>query len=102
MIEDHISDYNFTVENFAEEIGLSRMQLHRKLTALTDQSANELIRSYRLKKSLKLLAGKTGNISEVAYDVGFNNPSYFASCFKELFGCSPSEYLQNLNSIQDS
>jgi AraC-like DNA-binding protein len=99
VIENHISDYNFTVEAFAKEIGLSRMQLHRKISALTDQSANELIRSYRLKKSARLLARKTGNISEVAYEVGFNNPSYFASSFKELFGYSPSEYLQNLNSI---
>ncbi|RPI70185.1 MAG: DNA-binding response regulator, partial [Ignavibacteriales bacterium] len=101
IIEAHLSDYNFTVEGFAKEIGLSRMQLHRKISALTDQSANELIRSYRLKKSARLLARKSGNISEVAYEVGFNNPSYFASCFKELFGYSPSEYLQNLNSIQE-
>jgi signal transduction histidine kinase/DNA-binding response OmpR family regulator len=100
-IELHISDYNFTVEEFAKEIGLSRMQLHRKIHALTDQSANELIRSYRLKKAVRLLAVKSGNISEVAYEVGFSNPSYFASSFKDLFGYSPSEYLQNLNSIQE-
>jgi len=101
IIESHISEYDFTVEQFAEEAGLSRMQLHRKIQALTDQSANELIRSYRLKKSARLLARKSGNISEVAYEVGFNNPSYFASSFKALFGYSPSEYLQNLNSIQE-
>ncbi len=102
IIDEHISDYKFSVEEFAKEIGLSRMQLHRKIHALTDQSANELIRSFRLKKSVRLLARKSGNISEVAYEVGFNNPSYFASCFKDLFGYSPSEYLQNLNSIQES
>lgn len=102
IIEQHISDYNFTVEGFAKEIGFSRMQLHRKIHALTDQSANELIRSYRLKKAARLLVKKAGNISEVAYEVGFNNPSYFASSFKNLFGYSPSEYLQNLNSIQES
>ena len=102
IIDEHISDYKFSVEEFAKEIGLSRMQLHRKIHALTDQSANELIRSFRLKKSIRLLARKSGNISEVAYEVGFNNPSYFASCFKDLFGYSPSEYLQNLNSIQES
>jgi AraC-like DNA-binding protein len=90
------------VEGFAKEIGYSRMQLHRKIHALTDQSANELIRSYRLKKAARLLVKKSGNISEVAYEVGFNNPSYFASSFKNLFGYSPSEYLQNLNSIQES
>ena len=102
IIEQHISDYKFTVEGFAKEIGYSRMQLHRKIHALTDQSANELIRSYRLKKAARLLVKKSGNISEVAYEVGFNNPSYFASSFKNLFGYSPSEYLQNLNSIQES
>jgi signal transduction histidine kinase/CheY-like chemotaxis protein/AraC-like DNA-binding protein len=101
IIEQHISDYKFTVEGFAKEIGYSRMQLHRKIHALTDQSANELIRSYRLKKAARLLVKKSGNISEVAYEVGFNNPSYFASSFKNLFGYSPSEYLQNLNSIQE-
>ncbi len=101
-IEKHISDYNFTVEEFAKEIGLSRMQLHRKLVALTDQSANDLIRSYRLKQAARLLICKSGNISEVAYEVGFSNPSYFAACFKELFGSSPSEYLLNFDSIQEN
>ena len=101
IIDAHISDSDFSVEKFAEEIGLSRMQLHRKLHALTDQSANEVIRTYRLKRASRLLIKKAGNISEVGYDVGFNNPSYFASSFKNLFGCTPSEYLQNLNSIQE-
>ena len=101
IIEAHISDSEFSVEKFANEMALSRMQLHRKLHALTDQSANEVIRTYRLKRASKLLIKKAGNISEVGYEVGFNNPSYFASSFKNLFGCSPSEYLQNLNSIQE-
>ncbi len=70
------------------------MQLHRKLNALTGQSTNEVIKSYRLNKAAKLLLTKSGNISEVGYEVGFNNPAYFATCFKEQFGCSPSEYLQ--------
>ena len=102
IIEEHISDCDFSVEKFADQIGLSRMQLHRKLHALTDQSANEVIRTYRLKRASRLLIKKAGNISEVGYEVGFNNPSYFASSFKNLFGCSPSEYLQNLNSIQET
>ena len=84
IIESHISDYDFTVETFAKEVGLSRMQLHRKIHALTDQSANDLIRSYRLKKAARLLVNKSGNISEVAYDVGFNNPSIFCIQFQEL------------------
>ena len=70
------------------------MQLHRKINALTGQSTNQLIKSYRLNKAAKILLTKSRNISEVGYEVGFNNPSYFATSFKDFFGCSPSEYLQ--------
>ena len=97
IIENHIADYNFSVDAFAGEIGMSRMQLHRKLHAVTDQSASEFIRNYRLKKAAKLLSGKSGNIAEIAYDVGFNNPSYFSDCFKKLFGSLPSDYIRKLN-----
>ncbi len=93
-IEQHISDVDFSVDVLAKEVNLSRMQLHRKLNAITGQSSNELIKSYRLNKAAKLLLTKSGNISEVGYEVGFNNPAYFATCFKELFGYSPTEYLQ--------
>ena len=94
IIEQHISDVDFSVDILAQEANLSRMQLHRKLNAITGQSSNELIKSYRLNKAAKLLLTKSGNISEVGYEVGFNNPAYFATCFKELFGYSPTEYLQ--------
>ena len=95
IIEKHMSDYNFTVDNFASEIGMSRMQLHRKLNAVTGQAASDFIRNCRLKRAAKLLKGKHGNIGEIAYDVGFNNPSYFSECFKKLFGVLPSEYIHN-------
>ena len=94
IIDVHISDTEFSVDELAKEAGLSRMQLHRKLNALTGQTSNDLIKSYRLNKAAKLLLTKSGNISEIGYEVGFNNPAYFATCFKELFGYSPSEYLQ--------
>jgi signal transduction histidine kinase/CheY-like chemotaxis protein/AraC-like DNA-binding protein len=97
IIEKHISDYNFSVDTFANEAGMSRMQLHRKLNAVTGQSAGDFIRNYRLKRAAKLLQGQYGNIAEVAYDVGFNNPSYFSDCFKKLFGALPSEYVQNIH-----
>ncbi len=97
IIEKHISDYNFSVDSFANEAGMSRMQLHRKLNAVTGQSAGDYIRNYRLKRAAKLLEGKHGNIAEVAYDVGFNNPSYFSDCFKKMFGSLPSEYVQNIH-----
>jgi transcriptional regulator GlxA family with amidase domain len=74
------------------EIGMSRMQLFRKLKALTNQTPSEFIRTIRLKRAAQLLQQKFGNVAEITYEVGFNNLSYFAKCFRELYGVSPSEY----------
>ena len=95
ILEQNYTDEDFTSEEFSKKAGLSRMQLHRKLHALTDQSTSEFIRNFRLKRALKLLSAKKGNISEIAFEVGFSNPSYFTECFKVLFGFSPSEYHLN-------
>jgi signal transduction histidine kinase/AraC-like DNA-binding protein len=94
IVEKNVSNENFSAEDFADNVGMSKTHLNRKLNALTDASANEFIRTYRLKKAARLLSGRSGNISEIAYEVGFSNPSYFAESFKKLFGYSPSEYLQ--------
>jgi signal transduction histidine kinase/DNA-binding response OmpR family regulator len=94
IVERNVSNENFSAEDFAENVGMSKTHLNRKLNALTDASANEFIRTYRLKKAARLLSGRSGNISEIAYEVGFSNPSYFAESFKKFFGYSPSEYLQ--------
>ncbi|MFC2139920.1 response regulator [Bacteroidota bacterium] len=91
-IETNISDTKLSVESMGKDIGLSRVQLYRKLHALTDQSVSEFIRTYRLKRAAQLLEQKKGNISEIAYEVGFNEPSYFTKCFKNQFGKSPSEF----------
>ena len=99
ILEQNYSNENFTADEFSKKAGLSRMQLHRKLQALTDQSASEFIRNFRLKRAMKLLSAKKGNISEIAFEVGFNNPSYFTECFKVLFGFSPSEYQVNSNKV---
>lgn len=85
-------DEDFTVDVLASEVGMSRSQLHRKLVALTDLSATEFIRSYRLNLAREKIENNTGTISEIAYEVGFNSPSYFSKAFKEKFGVSPSEY----------
>ena len=95
VVEKNVSNENFSAEDFAENVGISKTHLNRKLNALTETSANEFIRTYRLKKAARLLSGKSGNISEIAYEVGFSNPSYFAESFKKLFGYSPSDYLQS-------
>jgi len=91
-VEAHLGDSEFGVERLAHDAAMSKTHLNRKLKALTDQTANEFIRSFRLKKAATMLMGRSGNVSEVAYDVGFSNPSYFAEVFREAFGCSPSEY----------
>jgi AraC-like DNA-binding protein len=90
-VEQNIeSEYGVT--ELSGEVGMSRSQLHRKLRALTDQSPNEFIRTIKLKRAAVLLEQHSGNISEIAYQVGFNNPAYFAECFRKLFGVSPKEY----------
>ena len=94
IVEKNVGNEKFSAEDFAESVGMSKTHLNRKLNALTDASANEFIRTIRLKKAARLLSGRSGNISEIAYEVGFSNPSYFAESFKKLFGYSPSEYLQ--------
>jgi len=94
IIDENIEETEFNAEQFSREIGLSRSQLHRKLKALTDQSAIEFIRSYRLNYSRQLLDKKYGNVAEISYAVGFNNPSYFAECFKKQFGYLPSKMLK--------
>lgn len=92
IIEANISNPHFTVELLCEEIGISTAHLYRKFKALTHYSAKEIIRKYRLKKASILLKNKEGNISEIMYEVGFSNLSYFAKCFKKEYGVSPREY----------
>jgi len=90
-VETNMGDPDFSMEKFGQQVALSRMQLHRKLKALTDQSPGDFLRSMRLKRAKRLLESRAGNVSEVAYEVGFNNLSYFSKCYKEEFGISPNE-----------
>ena len=92
LVENHLSDTDFSVEHLQKELGISRMQLHRKLKALTDKSATEFIRSIRLKSAAEKLQAGQDNVSQIAYQVGFNSLSYFTKCFKEQFGVIPSAY----------
>jgi signal transduction histidine kinase/DNA-binding response OmpR family regulator len=91
-IEAMIDDTTLGVEHLCEVVNLSRSQLHRKLQAITGQSATEFIRSARLRRAAHLLAQKQGNVSEIAYSVGYDNLSYFSRSFKEQYGVPPSEY----------
>ena len=92
-IEQHMSDSNLSVEAIGAELGLSRVQLYRKVKALTGQSPVELLRTVRLHKAHRLLQDSVKSISEVAYEVGFTSPSYFTKCFRDEFGASPSELI---------
>ena len=76
-------------------VAMSRSQLHRKLTALTGHSARVFVRHQRLRRAAKLFEGGYGNVTEVAYAVGFSSLSYFAQSFRELHGMSPSEFLRS-------
>ena len=92
VLDEKLVEPSFSVEDFSNTVGMSRMQLHRKLKALIGLSASEFIRSQRLKLAAKLLKTSYINISQVGYSVGFNDHSYFAKCFKETYNCTPSEY----------
>jgi signal transduction histidine kinase/ligand-binding sensor domain-containing protein/DNA-binding response OmpR family regulator len=95
VINNHISDETFSVDVFAEEIAMSKSQLRRKLVVLVGESTGDLIRSIRLRKAAKLIEEDFGNISEIAAEVGYNNPANFARSFKTQFGVSPTEYLNS-------
>jgi signal transduction histidine kinase/DNA-binding response OmpR family regulator len=97
LINKNMTDSEFSVEQFAYNIGLSRMQLHRKLKALTDYSTSEFIRVVRLHRAAALLKHKKATVSEIAFEVGFNNLSYFARSFRKHFGKSPSSYSASQN-----
>jgi len=92
IVEQHLSDESFSTDIFCKEIAMSRMQLYRKLKALTNQSATGFIRSIRINKAAELISNKAGTISQIAYEVGFSSLSYFAKSFQEQFGVLPSEY----------
>jgi len=92
VVEENLSDFDFSVEVFAGEMAVSRVQLHRKLKALTSFSATDLIRIIRLEHAAEMLKKGKGNVTEVAYEVGFNNLSWFARCFQERYHVPPSEF----------
>jgi signal transduction histidine kinase/AraC-like DNA-binding protein len=89
IVDRHMSDEGFGIDDFSREIGLSRTQLHRKLVALTDCSARDFVRRLRLERASDLLHRNAGSISEIAYQVGFRDPSHFAKCFRKQFGVPP-------------
>lgn len=90
-IEANMGNEQFSVEDLAGLVNFSRSQLHRKLKAICDKSPVELIRNFRLTRAKEMLEQKAGTVSEIAYEVGYSNLSYFSSSFKKAFGQLPSE-----------
>ncbi len=98
VVEVHIAEQSFSSETFAREMFLSRMQLHRKLKALTDHSPGEFVRIVRMERASQLLRQRAGTIGEIAYQVGYDEPSHFTEAFRRQFGVPPSEFAhQNSN-----
>jgi YesN/AraC family two-component response regulator len=95
IIEKNMGNSDFEVRQFQDEMFMSRMQLFRKIKALTNQTPGDFIRTIRLKRAASLLKQNFGNIAQITYEVGFNNPSYFAKCFKDLYGVLPSDFIKN-------
>ena len=94
LVEAEIDNEQLSVEYLSSQLNMSRSQLHRKLKALTGQAPNVLVRTLRLQKARHLLEKQAGNVTEVAFMVGFSNLAYFSKCFKDAYGVSPTEFNQ--------
>ena len=95
-LEENIENSDLTIEDLAGHLGLGRTTMYNKIKSLTGKSPSELIKEYRIAKSELLLRTGQFAISEVAYKVGFSDPSYFSRCFKEQYKASPLEYMRSL------
>lgn len=95
-IEKNLTNYNFSVEELSSQMALSRVSLYKKMLTLTGKTPVDCIRTVRLKKAVQLLEKSQLNIASIAYEVGFNNPTYFSKVFKDEYGSVPSEYIANL------
>lgn len=91
-VEQHLGDTDFSVEQMAQDIGMSRVHLYRRLVSVTGKTPTEFIRLIRLRHALRLLSESQLTVAEIAYKVGFSSPRYFSRCFKDLYGYMPNEY----------
>lgn len=94
FIESYWNNAQFNVSDFSQKMGFSKSQLNRNIKSLTGLSPNNFIKQLRLQRALKLLHEQKGNISEIAFETGFNTPAYFSKCFMEQFGILPSTFLK--------
>ena len=95
FMEESWNKTNLKVDHFSDALGLSKSQLYRKVNFLTGKSLNIFLKSYRLKKAISMIETHRGNISEIAFDSGFNSAAYFSKCFVDTYGMLPSEYAKS-------
>lgn len=95
-VNSHLGDCDFSVDILAQETGLSRVQLHRKIKEITGVSTGKFIRNIRMEQARRLILEKKVNITQVAYSVGFNDTNYFSTVFKQYYGVKPSEYTEKI------
>jgi len=96
-IESIWNDPKLDVGAFGKLVGMSRSQFYRKISSITGLSPNDFIREFRLNKALKLIEEQEGNIAQIAFETGFNSPSYFAKCFQKQFGILPSDIVNKMD-----
>ncbi|GHT40185.1 hybrid sensor histidine kinase/response regulator [Bacteroidia bacterium] len=97
IIEDHIDLSDFDIHHLADKLNMSKSSLYRKIKSITDLSPRDFVRNVRLKHACLMLKDKSASISEVAYAVGFSDPKYFTSCFKQEFNITPKEYQKSIH-----
>ena len=93
-VNKHLDDSDLSVDQIADEVGISRVHLHRKMKELTGQTPHDFIRNLRLKKAANLLANRSMNVTEVMYACGFGNSASFSTVFKKFYGMSPRDYMR--------
>ena len=101
FIDSHLGDDQFSVETIARELSMSRSKLFRQLKEFTGVSPSEFINGYRLSLAAEMLKRKTGNISEIALNVGYKNPAHFSDSFRKYHGCSPSDFIKTHSRNQE-
>lgn len=101
LVEENLDNDNLSREFLAQSMAMSASTFYRKIKALTGLTINAFIRSIRLKRAAQMMRDSQLNVSEIAYQVGFNDLKYFRSCFKEQFAVNPSEYIQNQNIVSE-
>ena len=94
VINKNLTNTDLNIDMIAEEVGISRVHLHRKMKELTNQTPHDLVRNIRLKQAANLLANQHQNITEVMFACGFSNAASFSTMFKNMYGVSPKEYMK--------